>query len=178
MNKLLRRRILNKMAQMEAPPDLPTEEVAKTKTVSGSPNVFNITQYYPKVETAFGSNNFTWIKKLIDAVNQGLYYTSDGKIQLKWMQDNSFNFGIDSAPSVDLKNLMGFSKQIHSTIFTKNGEQDDKALGSEEIGKRIAILKGSSFLSNLSTTNPMGQLQSKLGGNAKTVINDILLQIR
>ena len=166
------------MAQMEAPSDLPTEEVTKTKTVSGSPSIFNITQYYPTVETAFGSNNFSWIKKLVDVVNQALFYTSNGQVQLKWMQDNSFNFGTDNVPSVDLKNLMGFGKQLHSTIFTNNGEKDDRPLNSEEINERIGKLKTSNFISNLSTSNPMGQLQSKLGGNAKTVINDILLQIR
>jgi hypothetical protein len=94
------------------------------------------------------------------------------------MQNNSFNFGIDNVPSVDLKNLMGFAKQLHSTIFTNNGEQDDRALNSEEIGKRIATLKNSSFLSNLSTSNPMGQLQSKLGDNVKSLIKDTLNQIR
>jgi hypothetical protein len=80
--------------------------------------------------------------------------------------------------SVDLKNLMGFSKQIHSTIFTNNGEKDEKPLSSAEIKQRIDKLKTSSFVSNLSTSNPMGQVQSKLGANVKTVINDILLQIK
>ena len=163
---------------MEPPSNLPTEEVTKTKPVSGSPTVFNITQYYPKVETAFGSNNFNWIKNLVNIVNQAMYYTSNGQVQFSWMQNNSFNFGIDNVPSVDLKNLMGFAKQIHSTIFTNNGTQDEKQLNADEIGKRIATLKNSSFLSNLSTSNPMGQLQSKLGDNVKALIKDTLIQIR
>lgn len=178
MNKQLRNRVLNKIAQIEPPSNLPSEEVAKTKTVSGAPSYFDIVQYYPTIITAFGSQNMNWITKLVDVLNQALFYTSDGKIQLKWMQNNSFNFGVDSAPSPDLKNLMGFSKQIYSNLFTNNGSKYEKQLTTEEISKKIQTLKSSSFLSNLSQSNPMGQLQSKLGGNIKTLINDILLQIK
>lgn len=178
MNKSLRQRILNKLAQMEAPDNLPSEEVSKTKTVSGSPSYFDITQYYPTVITGFGSQNMSWLTKLIDVINQSLFYTSDGQIQFKWMQNNSFNFTTDGVPSVDLKNLMGFSQQIYHIIFTNNGEQYTQQLKPEEIAKKIQALKSSSFLSNLSQSNPMGQLQSKLGDNVKTLINDILLQIK
>jgi hypothetical protein len=119
-----------------------------------------------------------WITKLIDVVNQGLFYTSNGQIQFKWMENNSYNFGTDSVPSVDLKNLMGFSKTIYSNLFTNNGVEYERQLTAEEIAKKIQTLKSSSYLSNLSQSNPMGQLQSKLGSNIKTLINDILLQIK
>jgi len=178
MNKQIRNRILSKMAQMEPPSNLPSEEVAKTKTVSGTPSYFDIVQYYPTIITAFGSQNMNWITKLIDVVNQGLFYTSDGQIQFKWMENNSYNFGTDSVPSVDLKNLMGFSKQIYSNLFTNNGVEYKQQLTAEEIAKKIQTLKSSSYLSGLSQSNPMGQLQSKLGSNIKTLINDILLQIK
>lgn len=178
MNKQLRNRILNKMAQTATPSNLPSDGVTQTKTVSGSPSYFDIVQYYPTIITGFGSQNMSWITKLIDAVNQALFYTSDGQIQFKWMQDNSFNFGIDSTPSVDLKNLMGFAKQIHSNIFTNNGSKYERSLTPEEISKKIQNLKSSSFLSNLSQSNPMGQLQAKLGENVKTLIIDILTQIK
>lgn len=178
MNKQIRNRILSKMAQMEAPSNLPTEEVTKTKTVSGSPSYFDIVQYYPTIITAFGSQNMNWITKLIDVVNQGLFYTSGGQVQFKLLENNNYNFGTDSIPSVDLKNLLGFSKQIYSNLFTSNGTDYVKQLTAEEIAKKIQTLKSSSYLSNLSQSNPMGQLQSKLGGNIKTLINDILLQIK
>ena len=178
MNKLLRRRILNKMAQMEPPANLPIDEATKPKVVSGSPNAFNITEYYPGLENAFGGTNFNWIKRLVDIINQALYYTSDGKIELKWMQNNNFSFDTSSVYSVDLKNLMGFAKQLHDYILTNNGKKDAQPLNSIDISKRIAPLKSSNFISNLSTSNPMGQLQSKIGGNVKTLINDILAQIK
>lgn len=178
MNKL-RRRILTKLAQMEAPGNLPSEKVTETKTVSGAPTPFDIVEYYPNVVPAFGNQNYNWIRALVNTLNQALYYTSDGQVELKWMQSNNFNFGTTVVPSVDLKNLMNFAKQVHNTIFTNNGTKDgDTPLKPDEIAKRIAPLKSSSFISNLSNTNPMGQLSSKIGGNVKTLINNILLQIR
>lgn len=178
MNKQLRNRILSKMAQLEPPSNLPTEEVTETKTVSGSPSYFDIVQYYPTIITAFGSQNMNWITKLVNVVNQALFYTSDGQIQFKWMENASYNFGTDSVPSVDLKNLMGFSKQIYSNLFTTNGAEYKRALTPEEIANKVQTLKSSSHLSNLSQSSPMGQLRSKLGGDVKTLINDILLQIK
>lgn len=166
------------MAQMETPSNLPTEEVTKTKTVSGAPSYFDVVQYYPTIITAFNSQNMGWIHQLINIVNQSLFYTSDGQIQFKWMQNNNFNVGTDSTPSVDLRNLMGFSKQIYSNLFTNNGAKYERPLTAEEIANKVQALKSSSYLSSLSQSNPMGQLQSKLGGNVKTLINDTLLQIK
>jgi hypothetical protein len=94
------------------------------------------------------------------------------------MENASYNFGTDSVPSVDLKNLMGFSKQIYSNLFTTNGAEYKRALTPEEIANKVQTLKSSSHLSNLSQSSPMGQLRSKLGGDVKTLINDILLQIK
>jgi hypothetical protein len=177
MYSKLRFKILKKIAQA-ATSDTPTDGVIATKTVSGSPSYFDITQYYPTITKAFSSQNMNWIFKLVDVINQALFYTSDGKIQFKWMQNSNFNFGTDSIPSADLKNLMGFSKQIRNNIFTNNGVKYEQSLTHEEIVKKVQTLKYSSFLSGLSQSNPMGQLQSKLGGNVKTLISDILLQIK
>lgn len=177
MNKF-RRRILEKLAQMNAPDNLPTEEAAKIKPVAGSPPSFMPANYYPTMTEAWGTRNLSIINDLTDAVNQGLYYTSDGKVHLPWMKGVNFNFGTDNVPSVDLKNIMGFAKQLHQLVFTNNGEDFQKALTSQEIAKKIAPLKTSQFISNLSTTNPMGQLSAKIGGNIKTIINNLLSLIK
>lgn len=177
MNKL-RRRILEKLAQMNVPDNLPTEEAAKAKPVAGSPPAFAPANYYPTMTKAFGARNITIINQLTDALNQGLYFTSDGKVHLPWMKGVNFNYGTDNVPSVDLKNLMGFAKQLYQSVFTNHGEDFKQALTSAEIAKIMAILKSSSFISSLSGTNPMGQLSSKIGGNIKTIINNLLLQIQ
>jgi len=177
MNKL-RRRVLEKLAQMSAPNNLPTEEAAKAKPVAGSPPDFAPENFYPTMIRGFGFRNTNIINSLSDALNQGLYFNSDGKVNLSWMRSVNFNFGTDNVPSVDLKNLMGFAKQLHKSVYTNNGEDFKKALTSEEIAKIVAPLKTSTFISNLSNTNPVGQLSAKLGGNIKTIINNYLLQIQ
>lgn len=177
MNKF-RRRIIEKLAQMSQPDNLQTDEVTQTKTVSGSPPSFNPADFYPNIIKTFNPRNMPIINGLTNALNQALYYTSNGKVHLQWMRSVNFNFGTDDIPSVDLKNLMGFAKQLYNSIFTNNGDTDTQALNSTEIIQRIAPLKSSQFINNLSNTNPMGQLSAKIGGNIKTIINNYLLQIQ
>lgn len=165
------------MAQAAAPADLPTDGVTQTTTVSGTPPSFRPTDYYPGIMTGFTSKNVPIIDKLSDVLNLALFYNSGGKIHLPWMRAQNFNFSTD-VPSVDLKNLMGFAKQVYHTLYSNNGEQDKAQLTPEQIVQRIAPLKTSIFISNLSSSNPTGQLAAKLGGNAKTLLNDLLLQIK
>lgn len=177
MNKF-RRRIIEKLAQAATPDNLPTAEVTSTTTVSGSPPSFVATEYYPEIIQAFNSRNATIINGLTNVLNQALYYSSNGQVHLQWMRQVNFNFGMDGIPSVDLKNLMGFAKQLYMLVFTNHGEPDKQPLNPQEIEKRINLLKTSQFVGNLSSTNPVGQLSSKIGGNIKTIINDYLLQIK
>lgn len=177
MNRF-RIRVLEKLAQTMAPNNLPSAEVTSTQTVSGSPPSFNAADYYPGIIKGFTSRNISIINGLVNALNQGLYYTSNGQVHLPWMRSVNFNFGTDGVPSVDLKNLMGFSKQLYQLVFTNHGTEDNTELTPQEIAKRIAPLKTSQFINNLSTTNPMGQLSTKIGGNIKTIINNYLLQIK
>lgn len=171
MNKL-RYKILYKLSQTAD--NLTTDGVNATKTVSGSPTPFIATDYYPNIILAFSSNNATIINKLIDVINMALYYTSNGKVDFQWMKSNNFNFTTSDIPSVDLKNLMNFSKEIYSQIFSSNRQK----LNPEEISQKINLLKNSKALQNISSTNPVGQLSGKIGGNIKVVINNYLLQIK
>lgn len=174
MNRKLRTRLLEKLAQTTAPGNLPTTQ---TTSVSGSPPTFVATDYYPIV-LAFGAKNVPIINNLTNAINQALYYTSSGKIHLQWMKLANFNSDTSNTNSLELKNLMNFAKQIYNQIYTNNGKLDNKQLSPQEISARIAPLKTSMFLSNLSSTNPIGQLASKIGGNIKTLVNNYLLQIK
>lgn len=177
MNKL-RRRIFEKLAQAAPPDNLPTTEVTQTQTVSGSPPVFIATDYYPSMVIGLTSKNATIINGLTNLLNQALFYTSGGNVHLQWMKSVNFNFGTTDIPSVDLKNLMGLAKQIYNQLYMNQGEPYSKQLTPQEIAKKLAPLKSSNFISNLSSTSPMGQLSSKIGGNVKTLINNYLLQIQ
>jgi|SRR6185436_6690582 len=176
VNKL-RLRIFEKLAQANPPENLPTTQTAQTKTVSGSPPSFMATDYYP-ITLAFSPRNTPIINVLSNLLNQALYYSSDGKIHLPWMRSVNFNFDTSNIPSVDLKNLMEFSKQIYNQIYTSNGKFDNRQLTAQEIFNRINPLKYSQYINNLSSTNPAGQLASKIGGNIKNFINNYLLQIK
>ena len=171
----LRLKLLKKIAQTV--PVTTTNSTVQTQTVTGQPKPFNPVSYYPSITLAFG-RNVPFIIQLSNILNLGLYYTSNGATDLFWMYSQNFNFDMSSASNEDLKNLMGFAKQVHQFIFTNSGTLDKVALNAQNIADRIAPLKISKFIQNLSNTNPIGQLSAKIGGNIKTIINNLLLQIR
>lgn len=169
MNKLIYR-LFNKIGQNS----LPTAEVTKTNTVSGSPPNFIASNYYPSIIIAFNSRNTSIINGLSNIINQALYYNSNGKIHLPWMYNMNFNFDSSIAPSVDLKNIMNFSKNMYQQLFSNL----NKPLSINEIYQRVLALKNSSALVNLPGTSTSSQLYTKIGGDLKTLINNYLLQIK
>ncbi len=166
MNRRLRKYFLEKIAQ-----------TTSATSISGSPPEFIAPNYYPIV-LAFSTRNTYLINNLTNIINQALYYTSNGKIQLQWMKNQNFNFDTSGQSNINLKNLMGFAKMMFNTIFTNNGAKYIKQLSPQEINDKVNILKSSTFLNLLSATNPIGQLASKIGGNVKTLINNTLNQIK
>ncbi len=169
-------KIFRKIAQTV--PSTETDATNQSTTaVSGSPRAFIATNYYPII-LAFSSKNAPIINGLSNTLNNALYYLSNGKIDLEWMKSVNFNFDISNTPSADLHNLMGFTKQVYSQIYTNNGQLDNRSLSTEEISKRINPLKFSQFLGNISATGTNSQLNIKIGGNLKSIINNYLLQIK
>lgn len=167
---------LFKLAQTAANPTPTT--TAPSTTVSGSPPTFNPENYYPGIVIAFSARNLPIINQLTYVLNQALYYSSNGQIDLQWMRSVNFNFQADNVVSLDLRNIMLFTKQVYFKIFSNNGTPDKAPLNSQQILARTQQLKQSYYLTSLSTVNPTSQLSAKIGGNLKTIINDLLLQIR
>lgn len=168
-------KLLQKIAQT-TDPNIPTDEVAKTKTVAGSPPNFIATDYYPTINVGFNPANANIINYLTGILNQGLFYTSDGKINLSTMKSSNFNTGT-TAVSENLKNLMNFGKEIFTELFN-NGVEFKQKLTPEEISARVSRLKSSQFLNNLPATNITGQLANKIGGDIKTILINSLTQIK
>lgn len=169
-------KILRKIAQTAAP-STNTDGVSQATTVSGSPQSFVATNYYPLI-LAFSAKNAPIINGLSNILNNALYYSSDGKIDLQWMKSVNFNFDTSNTPSVDLKNLMGFAKQVYLQIYTNNGQLDNRELSPQEIANRINPLKTSQYLGSMSASGTNSQLSAKIGGNLRTLINNYLLQIK
>lgn len=173
-----RLKILNKIAQATPPANLPTSSVANTKPVAGSPPSFKADDWYPSLRIGFQNKNVPWINGLANLLNTSLYYSSDGKTHLNWMRSVNFNFGTDQVPSVDLKNLMLFSKMVYQQLFTNLGQAYTQQLTPEQIAEKIQYLRTSQPFNNLSQVSPTGQLSTKIGGNLKTLIYNYLLQIK
>jgi hypothetical protein len=173
VNRNLRIKILKKIAQTA----VPAAANQSTTTVAGSPQTFIASDYYPTV-LAFSAKDAVIINDLSNVLNNALYYSSNGKIHLQWMKSVNFNFDMSNTPSADLHNLMGFTKQVYLQLYTNNGQLDKKALSAQEIINRLNSLKYSQYLNNMSATSTNSQLDTKIGGNLKTLINNYLLQIK
>lgn len=177
LSRRLRIQFLEKMAQA-TPPNVPTEEVAETTSVSGSPPPFNALDYYPTMITGFQAKNMPWINGLSQLLNTVMFYSSNGKITLPWMRSNNFSFSGDQVPSADLKNLMNFTKLVYNQLYTNVGSVYKQQLTPAQIAEKIRLLSSSQFLNNLSSVQPGGQVATKIGGNVKTLIHNYLLQIK
>lgn len=173
MKKNFRKRLLTRLAQN----NINVNDINITQNVSGTPPGFISTDYY-SIILAFTPKNAVIINTLTNTLNLALFYASNGKIHLPWMKSVNWNFDTSNIKDIDLKNLMLFSKQLFNTLFTDTGAQYSKQLSSTEIANKINTLKNSQYLTNISGTNPMGQMATKIGGNIKTLITNYLSQIK
>ena len=176
MKSKLRLKILQKIAQSTT--DLPTTQVAETTSVSGAPTSFVASNLYSSIVTGFSSRNIAYINALADLLNTAIFYSSNGQLDLNRMKANNFSVGLTAVPSADLKDLMGFSKALYNVVFTNNGQEFKKQLSPQEISELINNLKNNPFLQNLPSTNPVGQLATKVEGNIKTLIVNYLSNIK
>ncbi len=163
--RIHRLKLLNKIAQ-------------EAKSVSGSPIDFDITTKYPTTILGLTAKNIAPLNKVGDLLNNALYYLSDGEKDLEWMKSVNFNFDTSAAFSIDLKNVMIFSKLLYHNLMTNLGVDFKEQLPANEIANRVRILSTSQPLTSLSSSNLSGQLSSKIGGNLKTLILQALTQIK
>lgn len=173
----LRLKLWEKMAQTP-PPNLPTTQVAQTKTVSGSPPAFTATSWYPSIIVGFQAKSVPIINGLSNLLNTALFYTSDGKVHMPFLRQQNFIFSTDQYPDINLRNLANFSKLIYQQLFTNMGAPYQQALTPPQIAEKIALLRNSPFLGNLTATNPTSQLATKISGNVRELITNYLLQIK
>jgi len=173
MSVILRKKILKKLAQ--AAPTVPASSTAAPSVINATPPSFIASNWYPGIIVAFQPKNTNLINSLSNLVNNALFYSSDGEVYLQWMRSVNFTFGTDQSQSVDLKNLMQFSKLLYNTLFTNMGQAYLKQLEPEEVKEKIDHLSQSPQLNNLSQTGT--QLSTKIGGNLKELIKNNLLQI-
>lgn len=164
MNRKHRINILNKIAQ--------------SKSVSGSPRNFNIATVYPTTTLGLSSKNIPALVKIGNLLNNALYYLSNGEKDLQWMKSINFNADTSGAMSVDLKNIILFCNLLYHNLMTNLGVDFKQQLSEDEITNRVRLLSTSQPLTSLSSINATSQLNSKIGGNLKTLILEALTQIK
>lgn len=173
----LRLKLWEKIAQTP-PSNLPTTQVAQTKTVSGSPPFFTASDWYPGIIIGFQAKNVPIINGLSNLLNTALFYMSNGQVHLPFLRQQNFIFSTDQYPDHNLRNLANFSKLIYQQIFTNMGVPYQQPLSPQQIAEKIALLRNSQFISNLSATNPTSQLATKISGNLRELITNYLLRIK
>lgn len=170
-------KLLNKIAQT-ATNQMVTDEVNKTKTVAGSPPVFSASSAYPSLVLGFAAKNVPWIDGLSNVLNDALYYSSNGQVNLTVMKNSNFVTDTSQMPSEDLKNVANFCKVVYQYLYTDHGKNFAQALTAPQIAEKINFLNNHQSLNNLPVSMSSGQLTTKLGGNLKTIIKNYLLQIK
>jgi hypothetical protein len=169
MNISNRIKILKKLAQATAPVTKPS--------VSGQPTFFNVGTLYQDVNTGLTPTNVDHLTELMGYINNALYYTSSGDIELIDLKISNFVKDV-SGVIPDLKNIILLTQLIYYNLMTDHGNKFKKQLTSIEIKKRVDTVLTSTPLNNLSSVNPTGQLATKLPTNLKELIKTTLGKIK
>jgi len=174
MNRKFRLRILEKLAQTT--PNLPTDQVAKSKPMPPPP-AFQASAIYPGIRNGFNQASIPIIDGLVSLLNSAVHYASAGAVNYQYFRNNNFNFDASGAPSVDQKNLMNLSKRIYRTILN-SGSAFPQPLTGQQISSMVENITASSEFNNLSQVSPTGQLAIKIQGNLKTLIFNYLTYLK
>lgn len=150
-------------------------QTAEKKEVAGEPRAVSISMF-PTVNLGWGANNLSLIQKMIDTINITLYQLSNGKIDFDKMRQQNFNVDL-SAYHTATKGVVSLSKIIYQQILTNNGDNYEKPLSAEEKKKRVDGIKGSIQTSTIPDGGITVSLPTKIGGNFKTLILNLLSNI-
>jgi hypothetical protein len=151
--------------------------ITAPNSVSGTPQRFIVAELYPTAVTGLTPANTDKLTLVMSNINQAIYYSSNGKFDLMDLKNSSFIKDV-SGEIPDLRNLILFSQLIYNNLLTDAGAKFEKQLSPQEIKRRIDLLIGSMPLNNLPSTNPTGQLSTKIHGNLKELIKTKLREIK
>ena len=141
-----------------------------------SPPAFIASDIYTNIRTGFNSASLPIINNFISLLNTAVHYASAGKQNFQVFRNESFNFDVSGAPSVDQKNLMILSKMVFSSLLN-SGNTYARPLTGEQIEDIVNRILSSGAYQNLSQVNPTSQLATKVG-NLKTSIATVLNQLK
>jgi len=158
------------------------KKIAQTQTttpavpVTGTPAAVSISMF-PTVTLGWGSNNTSHIQKFIDTLNMSMYVLSKGKIDFDKMRQQNFNVDLSSYVA-SLKGIAALAKDFSQKILTNNGVVYKEALKPEEKSAIIGGIRGSATFGTISDGGIDPALPAKIGGNFKTIILNLLNNIK
>lgn len=139
------------------------------QVVPGAPSPFDPYTFYPALTTAWGANNIAPIRQLSNALNWTLFILSVGGLDLNKLRATNFVVDTSKYPDRILTIVVKIAIQIFRLIYNVRTPIQDKE-------QRIQILKN--VVMGLPDGSTNTYINSKIGGNPKTVLLNIIAQIK
>jgi hypothetical protein len=179
-----RLRTLFRLAQAATPaapaaPSSPASTATSTTptVVSGSPRPFDPATVSPTLVLGWGANNLNFIRQLVNALNQAIYITSNGKLDFARLYDQSF--GIDTSAYTPLVSaLANLGKLVFRRMIKNNGYDFAAPVPTANRMQTVSILTNQIQSPAIPDGAINATLYSKVGGNIRTVLLDIVRQIK
>lgn len=172
MSTKSRIKLLEKIAQAAE------QQESGTNTVSGSPTTADVVALFPQSSIAWGANNIKHLQDIINVLNQSIYILSQGQVDFNRLRTQSFNVDESKFPDTILKAIISLARTIYNKLLTNNGQIFKKELTPEEKQEIIDLLKQNISISSIPDGGINKFLTTKIGGNFKTVIINLLSNIK
>jgi hypothetical protein len=166
MNKL-RLRILTKLAQTQ--PAQPTETPAILGPVPAVPGDL-LTNLYK----GYNTNTVPLLTNLTNQLNAAMHYASKGQDNFTKIIGNNMDL---SGATPDQKNVGSVAKRVYTTFLNSKNPFVEK-IDAVTIHNWADALTSSPEYNALSQINPTSLLATKLQGNLKTEILNLMTQIK
>lgn len=168
MNKKLRTRILEKLAQTQ--PEQPAQPV-----VSSPPAVPGV--LYANLNQGYNPATAQLLMKIGDQLNTAVHYASQGKDNFQSFLNNNFQIDANKLFSVDQGHLRGLSKMFFTNFLNSRNAFTQK-VDPRTLSIWCDRFTNSNDFSSLSQINPTGQLATKVPQNIRTSLLDTINQIK
>jgi len=150
----------------------PTEQ--QTVVVPGNPTTFDPYAYWPDIITGWGSQNTNIIKQLSNIVNWCIFILSNGQLDMNKLRGSNFSVDPSKYPDRYLIMFVKLAMQFYRLIYTNLGAA--YAVVIQNAPQRLQILKQA--LTPFPDGSINTQLANKVGGSPKTLILNLLNQIK
>jgi len=166
-SKLLRRKILNKLAQAQTEQ---TTEVAPA--LAPPPSVPG--DIFSNLNAGYNGGTAALLIGLTNYLNSALHYASYGKDNIQKISNNNMDL---SGATADHKNIGVIAKKVFDTFLNKKNPFSKKVAGQVVKQWSNAIITMPEY-NNLSQMKPTGMIATKIQGNLKTIILDYMNGIK